>query len=75
MSKRLNDLVPGDYVVEYELRVKRRILRIKRITKTQIICDNDSRWRKKDGKKIGESFYNFITIAEDSDLAEIGGDE
>ena len=54
----LNDVKPGDILVE----CKRNYIGIgtvSKITPTQIVLDNNSRYRKKDGYLVGRDAWNY----------------
>ena len=74
MEKTLQDLEAGD-LAYVSSRYGYSILEIKRITKTQIITTNGSKYRRRDGGLIGggQYYYEYIQIltAEKKDKVKI----
>ncbi len=67
MSNFLHKLGPGDYVVlrhgyHYD---KRSLVKVKRVTKTQIILEDGLRFSKKTGREIGASGW-YAPIVEEA---------
>lgn len=50
----LRDLGPGDEVAIVRHMTVPQIARIQRVTATQIVLANGSRWRRKDGDRVGD---------------------
>jgi hypothetical protein len=67
--RNLEDIKPGDYITRHYQAQPTSIMKVLRVTKTQIIT-KDTKWRKSNGKEIGNNdpwswTYIALTTKED----------
>lgn len=71
--KTLQDIEAGDEVAVMHRYRETRILRVARVTKTQIITENGDRWRRSNGYMVGDRNYrrSWIEVAADRHRIEV----
>lgn len=69
---KLDDIKVGDLVISHH-RTGRRVLKVEKITPTQIVTIGGLRYRKKDGYAIGSGgfYYDYITAAKEGEVESI----
>ena len=68
----LEDVKVEDLLISHS-RVGKRIVRVAKITPTQIVTTLGERYRKKDGYEIGcgNFYYNYLTIPKEGEVESI----
>lgn len=68
----LEDVKVGDLVISHH-RTGRRVLRVVKITPTQIVTVGNERYRKKDGYAVGCGgfYYDSITVPKEGEVESI----
>lgn len=68
----LSNVQVGDLVISHH-RTGRRVLKVVKITPTQIVTVGNERYRKKDGCAIGCGgfYYDFVTIPKEGEVESI----
>lgn len=69
--KELKDLVVGDYVLVYGMN-HRRIAKVDKVTKTQIVVDN-ARYRRNSGWQCGSDRWNvkMISVPTEKEISDV----
>ena len=68
----LSNVQVGDLVINHH-RTGKRVLKVVKITPTQIVTVGNGRYRKKDGYAIGSGgfYYDYITVPEEGEVESI----
>lgn len=68
----LSNVQVGDFVISH-CRAGRRVLKVEKITPTQIVTVGNKRYRKKDGYAIGSGgfYYDSITVPKEGEVESI----
>lgn len=68
----LSDVQVGDFVISH-CRAGKRVLKVEKITPTQIVTVGNERYRKKDGYAIGSGgfYYDYATIPKEGEVESI----
>ena len=68
----LSNVQVGDFVISH-FRAGTRVLKVVKITPTQIVTDGNERYRKKDGYAIGSGgfYYDYVTIPKEGEVESI----
>ena len=68
----LEDVMVGDLLIE-KGQGGRRVIKVKKITPTQIVAHTNERYQRKNGRKIGcDDFYiKYVTIPKDGEVDSI----
>lgn len=68
----LDDVKVGDLVISHH-RTGKRVLKVEKITSTQIVTTGGLRYRKKDGFAIGSGgfYYDSITVPKEGEVESI----
>lgn len=71
----LDDVKVGDLLISHH-RTGRRVLKVEKITPTQIVTVGNERYRKKDGYAIGSGgfYYDYITVPKEGEVESIRRD-